>query len=119
MIILQHILLADCMILFLSLISDADWVYPSIVPRSSSSISLPESTPPPQTSVTDEQPATVTPILPLAVSLMIAVGVTVVLIITVIALIAYVNCKPRRSSPNKNRSGDHESLIQQLLLLQI
>ena len=87
--------------------SDTDWVYPSIVPRFSSSTSLPESTPPPQIIVTDQQPASVTPILPLAVSLMIAVGVTVVLIIIVIALIAYVNCKPKPSS-NKNQSGDQE-----------
>ena len=98
--------------LFLSLPSDADWIYPSIIPsRSTSSINLPavESTPPPQIPATDQQPATSSPIgvLPLTISLIIAVGITVVLIITVIALIAYVSCKSK-PSPTKNLSGNHE-----------
>ena len=103
---------ADCITLLLSFPSDGDWIYPSIIPsHSTSSINLPavESTPPPQVPVTDQQPATSTPIgvLPLAISLIITVGVTVVSIITVIALIAYVNCKSK-SLPTKNLSGNHE-----------
>ena len=96
---------------FLSLISDSDWVYPSIV-LSSGSISRTVS-PEPTPLVTDQQATTTAKttgaalILPLGISLVVTVGVTVVLVITVIALIAYVNCKPKHPSRNdRNLSGE-------------
>ena len=71
----------------------------------------------PVPTVMDEKPATLqpvesAPIVPLTVSLLVAIGVTIVLVFTVVALVMYVYCKNRDlAKASRNNSGDNDQWI--------
>ena len=106
------------LLIFFFFLPDSEWVYPSVV----TSFPVPSPTPVTTSTAMDEKPATQQPessliIVPLTVSLLVAIGVTIVLVFTVVALVVYVYCKNRDfAKASRNNLGDAYVESFQLLL---